>query len=1090
MRGVLLRRKKFWLLCGTIAALIVLGSAITAKIRPEEASASSVKTVNITHGPALTDTHQFYIDGNEGWCVTANKATPYGTYTADVYTLDELRSGRSASGQDISNVQRMFIAYYYVKQTRSDLYWNTEAMHWGLNNLNFGYGRNTGSYAAQVYDMADNPFPENLESAEVTLSRWTGTSKWSSDGYQSIFAARYSIAQQGAIEVQKEWAEDDEWKDITRPDSVNFNVLQDGNVYRTNIVVSAANNWKETVDGLPSGHDYTVMEVTSTVTRGYMPSESGTIVTNTLMKTSKKVKKIWSGTPSDSAKICLNMRANDQYQETDKCLTLTATGEWNGAFSDLPIYDKNGDEIEYSVREVDYDSARYTPKYSVDSDGAFVIENSERAKLKVVKVWNDNNNQLSARPSAITVNILRNGQQFDTITLSSADQVSDNRWEKETPEYDVADTNGRRYVYTVSEEVTTLCNGLTSDALAVCQEYSPSYSQFEQGTTAQITNSLDGSTDVYVVKEWRDDSNVQGDRPTRITIDIYADGRLYDAKIICRFNCADVDNGSNVDTDTAVTDDTWSLHIWDLPKYTNEGKLIEYTVDERLSDVDMYRYTKTVQNRDVDGDHDNEFLIENTREYSVSITVEKEWIDNDNAYGTRPTISVWFRVMRSFKGGEPEFVKYIRVWRQGDSDVWTGTITGLPKYNNAAPAEDSDVPYVYSIIEDDEDFEWNQYYRNNGCELTDSAGTSNDYTHYTYTCVNELSGEVHLTGTKLWFDNNNEYNTRPESWQDFELKLFRRLDGEDHDTEMTDISPSWTVWPVYIDGDGNSYDDVWQYDYEFLPEYVDGKKATYRVTEMMPPVGSSGYRYCSVESPLADDDPSTSDYANRLCGWVTFTGKKVWRYGTIPENMKPEEITVYLSRNGQVIDSTRVTAAHSGESDDGTVEWYFGFGYYPMFDNEGRLYEYEFDEAAVENFVLSRQETNTLINTYVIDVTVDKIWLNDDPSKRPGKIDVTLYRDGVAFDTVVLNNDNNWAYTWKDLDSNYTYTVTEDIQIPGYAQGEYTYTYDDEGNLVIDIYNAGDPNPLDKGISRYVWIVSGVLLSGFVISRTFLARRL
>lgn len=36
-----------------------------------------------------------------------------------------------------------------------------------------------------------------------------------------------------------------------------------------------------------------------------------------------------------------------------------------------------------------------------------------------------------------------------------------------------------------------------------------------------------------------------------------------------------------------------------------------------------------------------------------------------------------------------------------------------------------------------------------------------------------------------------------------------------------------------------------------------------------------------------------------------------------------------------------------------------------------------------------------------------------------------LLRDGSVYDTVTLNADNNWRYTWSNLDNSYQWTVVE-----------------------------------------------------------------
>lgn len=45
--------------------------------------------------------------------------------------------------------------------------------------------------------------------------------------------------------------------------------------------------------------------------------------------------------------------------------------------------------------------------------------------------------------------------------------------------------------------------------------------------------------------------------------------------------------------------------------------------------------------------------------------------------------------------------------------------------------------------------------------------------------------------------------------------------------------------------------------------------------------------------------------------------------------------------------------------------------------------------------------------------------------QRPKEVVVQLLQDGKVYDTVTLNADNNWRYTWADLDNSYQWTVVE-----------------------------------------------------------------
>ena len=104
-------------------------------------------------------------------------------------------------------------------------------------------------------------------------------------------------------------------------------------------------------------------------------------------------------------------------------------------------------------------------------------------------------------------------------------------------------------------------------------------------------------------------------------------------------------------------------------------------------------------------------------------------------------------------------------------------------------------------------------------------------------------------------------------------------------------------------------------------------------------------------------------------------------------------------------------------------------------------------------------------------LTVRKVW-NDDGIDRPEQVTVALLRDGEAADTVVLNAQNQWIYTWSELDNNAVWTV-EETDIPT----GYTATYNTVGSTVT-IVNEKEPQIIPETTSisvRKVWDDTGLI---------------
>lgn len=117
------------------------------------------------------------------------------------------------------------------------------------------------------------------------------------------------------------------------------------------------------------------------------------------------------------------------------------------------------------------------------------------------------------------------------------------------------------------------------------------------------------------------------------------------------------------------------------------------------------------------------------------------------------------------------------------------------------------------------------------------------------------------------------------------------------------------------------------------------------------------------------------------------------------------------------------------------------------------------------------------------ELTVKKVWV-DEESQRPKQIHVTLYRDQIAYEKIVLNQDNNWQYTWKNLSDNYIWTVKETIVPEGYI-----VSYNQYENVVV-ITNTGD-ELINTGQLKWpipVLAISGIMLFSLGWFLTFIKK--
>jgi serine-aspartate repeat-containing protein C/D/E len=349
----------------------------------------------------------------------------------------------------------------------------------------------------------------------------------------------------------KTWKDNDD-QDGKRPDSIKVNLLANGKVVQSK-TVKASDNWKYSFTNLPEFENG--KKITYTVTEdavaGYTSTVDGYNVTNSHTPATVKVSgtKTWKDNNNQDgirpSSITVNLLANGQ-QVASK--TVSASDNWQYSFDNLAAY-ANGQKITYTVTE------NAVAGYTSTVDGYNVTNNHTPATVKVsgTKTWNDNDNQDGIRPSSITVNLLANGQQVASKTVSASDN-----WQYSFDNL-AAYANGQKITYTVTEDAVA---GYTStvDGYNVTNNHTPA--------TVKVSGT----------KTWKDNNNQDGIRPSSITVNLLANGRQVASK-------------------TVSASDNWQYSFDNLAAYAN-GQKITYTVTENAvagytSTVDGYNITNT-----------------------------------------------------------------------------------------------------------------------------------------------------------------------------------------------------------------------------------------------------------------------------------------------------------------------------------------------------------------------------------------------------------------------------------------------------------------------------------------------------------------
>ena len=327
-------------------------------------------------------------------------------------------------------------------------------------------------------------------------------------------------------------------------------------------------------------------------------------------------------------------------------LTLTATNNWTGSFTDLDEY-KAGNKIVYTVKEEEVGNGYDSKVIGSPEDGFKVINTRQTEKVNVegTKTWNDADNQDGKRPTEIKINLLKNGTVVETKTVTEKDGW---KWKFENlDKY----ANGEVINYTITEEAVE--NGYTSEITKTGEN------------TFTVKNTREPEkTFVEGTKTWDDANNQDGKRPTKIKV------TLYKKPIVLPRG---EDDGRIKVAEKEVTQaDDWKWKFENLDKY-EAGQQIEYFVTE--DPVEGYT---TEINKVGKEDGRVEFNIVNKHlpEKAV-VSGTKTWVDNNDQDGKRPgSIKV---ILNKTVDGKTTKVAEKEVTAK---DNWNYAFNDLPKYEN------------------------------------------------------------------------------------------------------------------------------------------------------------------------------------------------------------------------------------------------------------------------------------------------------------------------------------------------------------------------------------------------------------------------
>ena len=676
------------------------------------------------------------------------------------------------------------------------------------------------------------------------------------------------------VNVEKIW-DDANDQDGKRPDSVTVTLYANGTTTGKTATLSAANDWKAAFTDLPKNHTgkpvtYRVYEdavADYEVSYTGSKNEDGSVIDIKVTNThepeliSIPVKKTWDdkdnqdGIRPGSVEVALY--AGNTKLDT---LSLKLADNWTGSFEDLPKF-SGGEEVVYTVKE-DSVPTGYTATVTKLADGTFEIVNFHKpaeTSVKVVKVWDDDNDRDGLRPDVITVHLTANGQHADEFfgtsesykrVLTKSHKQADGTWTYTWENLPVKQA-GRDIYYSVYEEPALFKD--VNESLAT-DRYVASYARDNETNTVTITNSHTPETiEVSVHKVWIDGDDRDGLRPEKVRVQL------------CRMGGTQGRAGVTVLEEIELDPSVQWYHSWNLPKYENGRQEIEYFINE------PDRYTGYVNEQAKDHYVPNFYILTSTHQPATTeISVEKVWEDEDDNDGKRPDGII----VQLYADGDPISNGRVVLSINNNWSVSWQSTTDSPLYIYNFKDQNGEVRQIKYTVEE-------VGYMLGDMEYT---GIPNGYTN-AYTNPNDSEYKLIITNTKptekisleiikVWDDDDNNDGKRPDS---VTLKLIKNSNvlGE---TITLDKNNGWktTVTDLY--------------------RYTGGVVNQYAVVEIVP----EGYTEAYASQVDAQTGNITITVTNSHVNETkTYTVTKVWRDANDAEKLRPEYVMVQLYKDDQ-----------------------------------------------------------------------------------------------------------------------------------------------------------------------------------------------
>ena len=348
-------------------------------------------------------------------------------------------------------------------------------------------------------------------------------------------------------------------QDGYRPGSYTVQLKADGQAVGDVVTLNSDNGFANKWDGLQKNRtgkvgekiEYTVevVDLNRTYYEAIVKGDdvNGFVVTNIYVPLTKVIPASVQWNDADNqdgirpASVEVELYANDQ--ATGNKVTLTAENNWKAAFAETDMK-KNGVRIAYTVVVTSGDVAGYTSSVTGNAldDNGFVVNYAhtpEVTKVTTSAVWNDANNQDGIRPNYVSVQLKADGVNAGKEAVLDAAGNWSMTWDN-LPKFKA----GKEIAYKVVASAVSGYSVKVSGDVA-------------KGYTVTYAHSV-AKTKVTVKNTWNDLNNVVDSRPSKLVVEIYANGKATGKRV------------------TLTSANKWTATVSNLNK-KSAGKVISYT---------------------------------------------------------------------------------------------------------------------------------------------------------------------------------------------------------------------------------------------------------------------------------------------------------------------------------------------------------------------------------------------------------------------------------------------------------------------------------------------------------------------------------